>query len=78
VFLPVFSNYGIDNKTFDMEILDRWGSLLYKTTDPTRGWNGSVQNSGEQLKNDVYVYRIKYKDLEGRIYSKIGYLSLMK
>jgi hypothetical protein len=37
-----------------------------------------VQNSGEQLKNDVYVYRIKYKDLEGRIYSKIGYLSLMK
>ena len=32
----------------------------------------------EQLKNDIYIYRIKYKDLEGKTYLKTGYLNLLK
>jgi len=78
VFSPVFSQYGMDNKTFDMEIFDRWGRSLYKTKDINTGWDGSLQNKGEPLKEDVYVYKIKYKDSEGKIYNKLGYLSLVK
>ena len=79
VFMPVFTPFGLDAKTFDMEIFDRWGVSLYRTKDVTKGWNGSIQNKGiEPLKQEVYVYKLKYKDMNGVIYNKLGYLSLVK
>ena len=43
-----------------------------------KGWDGSIQNKGEPLKEEVYVYKIKYKDAEGNSYSKIGTVTLLK
>jgi gliding motility-associated-like protein len=77
-FAPVFTNYGLDTKSFEMEIFDRWGHSLYRTKDPVKGWDGSIQNKGEPLKEEVYIYRIKYKDLDGNSYNKMGHLSLVK
>jgi len=78
VFIPVFTQYGLDLKSFEMEIFDRWGHSLFRTKDATKGWDGSVQNKGEPLKEEVYIYRIKYKDLEGNAYNKMGHVSLVK
>ena len=78
IFAPVFSEYGLDLKSFEMEIFDRWGHSLYRTRDISKGWDGSVQNKGEPLKEEVYIYRIKYKDLDGNSYSKMGHVSLLK
>ncbi|HOZ87750.1 MAG TPA: PKD domain-containing protein, partial [Bacteroidia bacterium] len=79
VFLPVFSAFGLDPKTFDMEIFTRWGTSIYHTKDNTKGWDGSIQNKGaEPLKEEVYVYKLKYKDLEGKIYNKLGYVTLLR
>jgi gliding motility-associated-like protein len=61
-----------------MEIFDRWGHSLYRTKDIKKGWDGSIQNKGEPLKEEVYIYRIKYKDMEGNSYTKMGHLSLLK
>lgn len=78
-FKPVFSPYGLDDRTYEMEIFDRWGNLLFRSKDPLKGWDGSVQNKGiEILKEDVYVYKIKYKDLEGTVYNNVGHLTLLK
>jgi gliding motility-associated-like protein len=77
-FIPVFSEYGLDHKSFEMEIFDRWGHSLYRTKDTGKGWDGSVQNKGEPLKEEVYIYRIKYKDLDGNAYNKMGHVSLIK
>ncbi len=78
-FIPVFSNYGLDTKTFEMEIFDRWGASLYHTRDITQGWKGTLNNKGDEpLKQEVYVYRIKYKDLQGKIYTKLGSVTLLR
>lgn len=78
-FIPTFSKEGLDTKSFEMEIFDRWGHSLYHTKDATaKGWDGTVQNKGESVKEEVYIYRVKYKDLEGNAYSKMGHLSLVK
>lgn len=78
-FLPVFSSFGLDPNTFDMEIFDRWGQSLYHTKDNTKGWDGSIQNKGGDLmKQETYLYKIKYRDITGKIYNKIGYFSLIK
>jgi gliding motility-associated-like protein len=79
VFKPVFSPYGLDAKTYEMEIFDRWGHSLFYTKDVNTGWNGTVNNQGsEELKEDVYIYKIKYKDLDGNIYNKLGHVSLIR
>jgi gliding motility-associated-like protein len=79
IFAPVFSSYGLDTKTFEMEIFDRWGHSLYRTKDASKGWDGSVNNKGAQeLKEEVYIYKIKYKDMDGNLYNKMGHLSLLK
>mgnify|MGYP000874369630 CR=1 FL=1 len=78
VFMPVFSPFGIDLLSFDMEIYDRWGHLIYHTKDISKGWNGTLQNKGETvLKQDSYVFKIRFKDNEGRLYNRIGNILLM-
>lgn len=78
-FLPVFSDYGLDSKTFDMEIFDRWGHSLYHTKDNTKGWDGSIQNKGsDPLKEETYLYKIKYRDITGKLFNKVGYVTLVK
>ena len=42
VFIPVFSSYGLDLKTYDMEVFDRWGHSMFQTKDFTKGWDGTV------------------------------------
>ena len=79
VFIPVFSPYGLDPKTYELEVFDRWGHSLFYTKDVTKGWDGTVQNKGtEELKEEVYIYRIKYKDTDGNVYNKMGHVSLLR
>jgi gliding motility-associated-like protein len=78
-FGPIFTPYGLDEKTFDMEIFDRWGHSLYHTKDVHKGWDGTINNKGgDRMKEEVYVYKIKYKDLDGNIYNKLGHVTLIK
>ena len=77
-FLPVFSPYGLNTFSYKMEIFDRWGHSLYVGNDVTKGWNGTIGNKGEEpVKEGVYAYVVRYKDLNGKVYEKIGNLSLL-
>ena len=79
VFLPILSPFGLDLKIYELEIFDRWGKSLFFTKDYLVGWNGTYKNKGDEpLKEDVYVYKIKFKDLDGKIHSRIGHLTLLK
>jgi gliding motility-associated-like protein len=78
-FGPIFTPYGLDEKTFDMEIFDRWGHSLYHTKDVHKGWDGTVNNKGaEKMKQEVYVYKMKYRDLTGNNYNKLGHVTLLR
>lgn len=63
---------------FEMWIFDRWGMLLYHTTDMTAGWNGSVNNKGSMCMEDTYVYMIDVTDIEKNAHSYIGRVSIVK
>lgn len=79
VFIPIFSPYGLDLKTYEMEVFDRWGHSMFHTKDFTKGWDGTVSNKGDEpLKEDVYVYKIRFKDIDGKIHNKTGHVTLMK
>jgi gliding motility-associated-like protein len=75
IFLPPT---GVDFSTFNLVIFDRWGEQIYKTTDVNQFWNGSKNNSGETLKQDVYVYKITFKDEKKKSYEKVGHVTLLR
>ncbi len=75
IFLPPT---GVDYSTFNLVIYDRWGELIYKTTDVNQFWTGAKNNSGEILKQDVYVYKITFKDEKKKHYARVGHVSLLR
>ncbi|MBK8955379.1 MAG: gliding motility-associated C-terminal domain-containing protein [Saprospiraceae bacterium] len=48
---------------YSMAIYDRWGSLMFSTTNPSDSWNGKYQNTGKEIPPGVYIYELKYKAL---------------
>lgn len=42
--------------SIDIKIYNRWGDLVYETTDPQINWDGTDQKSGEALSEGVYYY----------------------
>jgi gliding motility-associated-like protein len=72
----VFGN-GIDKRNFKMFIFDRWGEVIYNSTDITEGWDGRVKG-GEMGKNGVYTWLVIYKDQQGIERQESGAVSIIR
>jgi gliding motility-associated-like protein len=61
----------IDPDRFEFEIWNRWGELIWSTTDPTDAWYGQVGEEGQHyVPNGPYMYRIEVHSLEEESYRK--------
>lgn len=60
----------------ELSIFDRWGELLYTSKDKDAGWNGT--GKGKDYKQDVYVWRLVYKEFSGEEHYKTGSVSLVR
>ncbi|MCB0687930.1 MAG: gliding motility-associated C-terminal domain-containing protein [Saprospiraceae bacterium] len=65
-------------RDFELTIWSRWGELLFKTEDPGEGWDGTKQNTGEDLAVGVYVYQVKYTDPRGNPNEFNGFATLVR
>lgn len=70
--------YGISPDNFELSIFDRWGRQVFKTTDKNEGWNGAVNNVGDVVEMNTYVYRLNYKEINGKKRNLIGHVTLVK
>jgi hypothetical protein len=43
-------------ESIDLKIYDRWGALIFETTDPAINWDGHDKNSGKLCTDGVYYY----------------------
>ena len=43
----------------EMEIFNRWGNLVFETSDPGINWDGTDINNGNELKTAVFFYKCK-------------------
>lgn len=73
-----FFGVGDNIKKYDMLIYDRWGGLLFHATDIKKAWNGKVNNTGEIVKEDVYVYVVKLTDHHDKVHKYIGSVTIVK
>lgn len=61
---------------YEMLIYDRWGELLFRTTETSEGWDGTYQ--GNPVKSDVYVCKINYRALYQEKKQFIGRVTLLR
>ncbi len=55
--------WGMSNVVFlgefiSLEVYDRWGGTVFKTTDPSQDWDGT--DDGEDIMPGIYVYQFTY------------------
>lgn len=48
-----------DVKKYELTIYNRWGQVVYKTTNPSKGWDGTL--NGRKQENGVYVWVCGYQ-----------------
>lgn len=74
-FKPVIDLY--DSDTYEMEIFNREGGKLFVTSDIDNGWDGRMP-AGGLAQEGVYVFRITFRDAEGKRYEKTGTVALLR
>ena len=67
IFRPFFTNV-IDYK---LQIFNRWGVLIYESTDLQKGWDGYFGN-GNLAMQGVYVWIVVGQYADGRYFKKAG------
>lgn len=60
VFKPV--GKGVNPKQYQMFVYNRWGELIFESTDPSVGWDGRHKRSGELMPVGIYPYRFLVGD----------------
>jgi gliding motility-associated-like protein len=65
-------------RSFEMGIWNRWGELIFNTSNPEDGWNGRKNNSGKRAPNGVYTYIVKFTGPRGRPYEFNGLITLIR
>ena len=71
---------GIDNNTYNMWIFDRWGLMIYYTSDLNQVWDGHMRGDEGRpvLQEDVYVWKVKFSDIFGMQHEYHGTVTLVK
>ncbi len=57
-------------KDYNFTVYNRWGELLFETTDLNAGWDCKVNS--ELVQQDIYVYKISYIDTDKKYYELRG------
>lgn len=63
-------------KSLQVQIWNRWGQLVYSSSDPTMGWDGYF--NGVEAQTGVYAYLIKYTNLKDELKVSKGNVTLLR
>src|SRR5690606_28567154 len=72
----VFYVRGGPFETMELKIYNGWGELVFETTDPLFGWDGTHDGTPEI--NGVYVYSVIATTTDGLTHDRSGKVSLIR
>jgi len=75
VFVPIPK--GVDPANYKFNVFNRVGSTVFESTNPEAGWDGNLSN-GSKAESGVYVWIIKYTDIQGFDHLQKGSVMLVR
>ena len=63
---------------FKMAIWNRWGELIYETTNPNDKWNGEKRNTSGMSPEGVYIYVVSFTGPRGEPNEFKGFATLVR
>jgi gliding motility-associated-like protein len=63
---------------YDIKIFNRWGEMIFQSSDPKKPWFGEVTNGEYVSQNNVYQYIVKAKDLIGQPHEFKGHITIVR
>lgn len=72
----LFKVFGQFTAEVEFKIFNRWGELLFLTTDLDKGWDGTYK--GAAMPEGTYVFRAYLTDLAGRTSERSGTILLLR
>ncbi len=74
-----FKALGVGIEAFKLQVFDRWGKMIFETSDINDAWDGEVgKASASEAKQEVYVWKVKVKDVNHNDHDLIGHVTLLK
>ena len=64
-------------QSYTLEVYNKWGQLIFKTSDKRNKWNGQSL-SGETVISDTYIFIISYTDYYGKAITRNGNVTVLK
>ena len=61
---------------FQMKVFNRWGTMLFETTDYTKGWDGKFNQ--QELNPATFAWTLEYTLVNGDIGNLNGNVTLLK
>lgn len=55
---------GFTSLNYHMVVFNRWGDVVFESTDPNQAWTGGYQNGGYFVQDGLYFYRAEIQDVE--------------
>ncbi len=62
----------VEKTDYKVTVLNRWGTVVFETTDESKGW------SGDGLEDNIYVYIIQYKNSRGEFVELKGTITVIR
>jgi len=80
IFLPVFSP-SLSLSSYQLQIFNRWGQTVFESSDPGKGWDGTISTpNGPSMSQDgVYTYKISFVETGfEKVFEVCGSVSLVR
>jgi len=73
-----FRGTGVGIMAYRLQIFDRWGDLVWQSTELDEYWNGKANGGSHIVQEDVYVWKVFLTDVFGREHFYIGTVTAVK
>lgn len=73
-FLPIVTGAHV----YELLIYNRWGEVIFDTSDPKKGWNGKVKGSDTYAPIETYVYKAVVVDIGENEREYLGHVTIVR
>ncbi len=71
-----FYAFATNIKNLKLSVYDRWGEIIFSTTDIYQGWNATYK--GKEVQNGVYVWKAEFSDFKSKFHSVTGHIQVLR